>query len=100
MTDTDILISWKTPSALNHTPVTCYKVQMGYIGKYIFNQSAFRNSNFQLIPVINDVQINESCNHFQIIIDSIFISYLQTLSKSTEDVEFYMDTIKIMYLCK
>merc|ERR1719195_2541879 len=31
MTDTDILISWKTPSALNHTPVTCYKVQMGYI---------------------------------------------------------------------
>ena len=35
MTDTDILISWKTPSALNHTPVTCYKVQMGYIGKYV-----------------------------------------------------------------
>ena len=35
MTDTDILISWKTPAALNHTPVICYKVQMGYIGKYI-----------------------------------------------------------------
>ena len=33
MTDTDILISWKTPAALNHTPVICYKVQMGYIGK-------------------------------------------------------------------
>merc|ERR1712072_597288 len=30
MTDTDILISWKTPAALNHTPVICYKVQMGY----------------------------------------------------------------------
>ena len=41
MTDTDILISWKTPSALNHTPVTCYKVQMGYIGKYIFNHLHF-----------------------------------------------------------
>jgi len=31
MTDTDILLSWKTPSNLNHTPVVCYKVQMGYI---------------------------------------------------------------------
>merc|ERR1712110_778041 len=31
MTDTDILISWKTPSQLNHSPVGCYKVQMGYI---------------------------------------------------------------------
>ena len=39
MTDTDILISWKTPSALNHTPVTCYKVQMGYIGKSMCTSS-------------------------------------------------------------
>ena len=39
MTDTDILISWKTPSALNHTPVICYKVQMGYIGTYSFQLS-------------------------------------------------------------
>ena len=31
MTDTDILISWQTPSQLNHSPVTSYKVQMGYI---------------------------------------------------------------------
>merc|ERR1712223_1489298 len=31
MTDTDILISWKTPSQLNHTPVIAYKIQMGYI---------------------------------------------------------------------
>jgi serine/threonine protein kinase len=31
MTDTDILISWKTPSQLNHSPISCYKVQMGYI---------------------------------------------------------------------
>lgn len=34
MTDTDILLSWKTPTRLNHSPVICYKVQMGYIGKY------------------------------------------------------------------
>ena len=31
MTDTDILLSWKTPAVLNHSPVLCYKVQMGYI---------------------------------------------------------------------
>merc|ERR1719188_1028285 len=31
MTDTDILLSWQTPAALNHSPVICYKVQMGYI---------------------------------------------------------------------
>merc|ERR1712158_21652 len=31
ITDTDILLSWKTPAALNHTPVICYKIQMGYI---------------------------------------------------------------------
>merc|ERR1739844_231369 len=31
MTDTDILISWKTPASLNHSPINCYKVQMGYI---------------------------------------------------------------------
>ena len=34
MTDTDILLSWKTPSQLNHAPVIAYKVQMGYIGKF------------------------------------------------------------------
>jgi len=32
MTDTDILLSWKTPAILNHAPVISYKVQMGYIG--------------------------------------------------------------------
>ncbi len=31
MTDTDVLLSWKTPSRLNHSPIICYKVQMGYI---------------------------------------------------------------------
>merc|ERR1712223_1694534 len=31
MTDTDILLSWKTPAQLNHTPVIAYKIQMGYI---------------------------------------------------------------------
>jgi len=31
MTDTDILISWQTPALLNHSPIICYKVQMGYI---------------------------------------------------------------------
>merc|ERR1719400_2405559 len=31
MTDTDILLSWQTPAVLNHSPVLCYKVQMGYI---------------------------------------------------------------------
>merc|ERR1711994_331724 len=31
MTDTDILLSWQTPAQLNHSPVICYKVQMGYI---------------------------------------------------------------------
>ena len=34
MTDTDILLSWKTPSQLNHAPVIAYKVQMGYIGEF------------------------------------------------------------------
>merc|ERR1719225_1730688 len=29
MTDTDILLSWKTPSQLNHPPVIAYKIQMG-----------------------------------------------------------------------
>ena len=33
MTDTDILLSWKTPSNLNHAPIIAYKVQMGYIGE-------------------------------------------------------------------
>ena len=33
MTDTDILLSWKTPARLNHAPIVCYKVQMGYIGE-------------------------------------------------------------------
>lgn len=31
MTDTDILLSWKTPVKLNHAPIIAYKVQMGYI---------------------------------------------------------------------
>merc|ERR1719412_2430795 len=31
MTDTDILLSCKTPAQLNHSAVICYKVQMGYI---------------------------------------------------------------------
>merc|ERR1719367_989606 len=31
MTDTDILLSWKTPVQLNHAAVIAYKVQMGYI---------------------------------------------------------------------
>ncbi|QQP37761.1 Muscle Mline assembly protein unc89like, partial [Caligus rogercresseyi] len=31
MTDTDILISWTTPTKLNNTPVLAYKVQMGHI---------------------------------------------------------------------
>eukprot|EP00095_Tigriopus_kingsejongensis_P002259 maker-scaffold633_size121756-snap-gene-0.25 protein:Tk02259 transcript:maker-scaffold633_size121756-snap-gene-0.25-mRNA-1 annotation:"muscle m-line assembly protein unc-89-like isoform x2" len=31
MTDTDILLSWKTPNRLNHSPIVNYKVQMGYI---------------------------------------------------------------------
>ena len=53
MTDTDILISWKTPSALNHTPVTCYKVQMGYIGKYIFQSLALLYLNFYLTSYIS-----------------------------------------------
>ena len=35
MTDTDILLSWRTPMQLNHTPVIAYKIQMGYIGKWI-----------------------------------------------------------------
>ena len=34
MTDTDILLSWKTPSQLNHAPAIAYKVQMGYIGEF------------------------------------------------------------------
>lgn len=38
MTDTDILLSWRTPMQLNHTPVIAYKIQMGYIGKCIFDQ--------------------------------------------------------------
>ena len=33
MTDTDVLLSWRTPAKLNHSPVLCYKIQMGYIGK-------------------------------------------------------------------
>ncbi len=33
MTDTDVLLAWRTPARLNHTPVICYKVQMGYIGE-------------------------------------------------------------------
>lgn len=33
MTDTDVLLSWRTPARLNHSPVICYKVQMGYIGE-------------------------------------------------------------------
>jgi hypothetical protein len=38
MTDTDILLSWKTPSNLNHAPIISYKVQMGYIGKlFVFH---------------------------------------------------------------
>ena len=35
MTDTDILLSWKTPAQLNHTPVVAYKIQMGYIGELL-----------------------------------------------------------------
>ncbi|XP_040572571.1 protein Obscurin [Lepeophtheirus salmonis] len=31
MTDTDILISWTTPTKLNNAPVISYKVQMGHI---------------------------------------------------------------------
>ena len=33
MTDTDVLLSWRTPQRLNHSPIICYKVQMGYIGE-------------------------------------------------------------------
>ena len=31
MTDTDLLVSLKTPAALNHSTILRYKVQMGYI---------------------------------------------------------------------
>ncbi len=34
MTDTDVLLSWRTPARLNHSPVVAYKVQMGYIGEF------------------------------------------------------------------
>ena len=53
MTDTDILISWKTPSALNHTPVTCYKVQMGYIGKYVL--ICYARPFYNLLPVYSEI---------------------------------------------
>ena len=53
MTDTDILISWKTPAALNHTPVICYKVQMGYIGKYmIFTINSIGNIGIHRLEIV------------------------------------------------
>ena len=56
MTDTDILISWKTPSALNHTPVTCYKVQMGYIGKYVL--ICYEQSSYNLFRIYSTNILN------------------------------------------
>ena len=41
MTDTDILLSWKTPARLNHAPIVCYKVQMGYIGEMTKSSERF-----------------------------------------------------------
>ena len=41
MTDTDILLSWRTPAQLNHAPVIAYKVQMGYIGKFTLHTCIF-----------------------------------------------------------
>ena len=32
--------------------------------------------------------------------NDVLISYRQTISNSTKDVDFYMDTIKITFLCK
>ena len=45
MTDTDVLLSWKTPARLNHSPVIAYKVQMGYIGEV-------HGTRRMLLPVI------------------------------------------------
>ena len=47
MTDTDILLSWKTPAQLNHTPVIAYKIQMGYIGEllqFLRSEKSFSHS--------------------------------------------------------
>lgn len=48
MTDTDVLLSWRTPTRLNHSPVICYKVQMGYIGehKVVLDEPSLSLSSF------------------------------------------------------
>ena len=51
MTDTDILLSWKTPSQLNHAPVIAYKVQMGYIGEFAMYYVNFLKSAYGIFCI-------------------------------------------------
>ena len=53
MTDTDILLSWKTPQILNHAPVIAYKVQMGYIGMMLKKSLITKKSKATFLLTFN-----------------------------------------------
>merc|ERR1719445_1350029 len=95
MTDTDILISWKTPSALNHTPVTCYKVQMGYIDTdidWVDLADDIRHEYY----VVDNLRPSHgykfrvlACNKFGWSIPSIPSAIAMTPSSGASKAEFY-----------
>ena len=96
MTDTDILLSWKTPGRLNHSPIICYKVQMGYIGNVIHpSRSEVRCHILKLLSGIRSVMpsligISKQDRHFKsdVICSTILlignVSYMYTIASSVQ----------------
>merc|ERR1719323_2386681 len=95
MTDTDILLSWKTPQILNHAPVIAYKVQMGYIDTdidWVDLADDIRHEYY----VVDNLRPSHgykfrvlACNKFGWSIPSIPSAIAMTPSSGASKAEFY-----------
>merc|ERR1719273_2765362 len=101
MTDTDILLSWKTPSQLNHAPVIAYKVQMGYIDTdidWVDLADDIRHEYY----VVDNLRPSHgykfrtlACNKFGWSIPSIPSAIAMTPSTGASKAEFY-DALQVL----
>merc|ERR1712061_78576 len=101
MTDTDILLSWQTPSQLNHAPVICYKAQMGYIDTdidWVDLADDIRHEYY----VVDNLRPSHgykfrvlACNKFGWSIPSIPSAIAMTPSTGASKAEFY-DALQVL----
>jgi hypothetical protein len=105
MTDTDILLSWKTPSKLNHSPIVCYKVQMGYIDTDIDWVDLADDIKHEYF-VIDNLRPSHgykfrvsAANQFGWSIPSIPSPIAMTPSTGASKAEFY-DALQMLQVCR